>query len=577
MAAKLLMGIDLDVFQKARLRFMWWTPDCIDTSGFSTGKTIVDFVYIQLRCMLLPDHNALVYYQTFQVMKDSYFPYYSRIHHPLFQAQLGKIDKEGNEKTKDSYKDPACWKVFYKNESVCQMPAPGFLQNNKTQASRRTNTLLIDEFTKAESMSSKGGSGIDEQLIGRTTRPSWTQLHPIWCNHRTFTATAEDSAHPSYKRIREFEKAIRRGSPNHALFAFSFKDWSDFECPQGNGKTWKQVYRVDTTIKEMKRQYTRHKYLQEAMGIWSKEGRGLYASELLAGAIERGMDRKLVPAISRVDDTIEGERFYFAGVDPAPAQGSKSDDGAVIIGRAMINKDSSREGLRSFDNPADWIFDLIYARKVRGASMRQWSGIIHDLHRRFSLTKIMLDQGPGGGGGLLRVELNKTRQLINGQEIECKPILTPEDTTAMVGDFILSMFWHSDRSLQALWPDCSRGGDVVKDYAHSSFIAALTYGSIGIPPLNAVGSKQATWPKEKNEALELISKLLPSQLSSIRVATINNGETLALTARNARQFITSAHDDFVSAALMAYAGFLVWLKSSELWIAATKEDSDLCD
>src|SRR5690348_9302758 len=55
LAAKVILGLDLDAFQRCRLRYMWWIPELIDCSGFSSGKTIVDWAYIQLRCILIPE------------------------------------------------------------------------------------------------------------------------------------------------------------------------------------------------------------------------------------------------------------------------------------------------------------------------------------------------------------------------------------------------------------------------------------------------------------------------------------------------------------------------------------------
>jgi hypothetical protein len=46
MAAYVLMGAKLDVFQQARLRFYWFCPEVIDSSGGGTGKTEVQFVYL---------------------------------------------------------------------------------------------------------------------------------------------------------------------------------------------------------------------------------------------------------------------------------------------------------------------------------------------------------------------------------------------------------------------------------------------------------------------------------------------------------------------------------------------------
>src|ERR1035438_3659028 len=64
MAAWAIFGVELDVFQQNRLRYYWWIMKVIDNSGFSSGKTIVDWLFCQLRCLLLPDQDVGVYYRS---------------------------------------------------------------------------------------------------------------------------------------------------------------------------------------------------------------------------------------------------------------------------------------------------------------------------------------------------------------------------------------------------------------------------------------------------------------------------------------------------------------------------------
>ena len=151
MGAKVLLGYDLDVFQRARLKYYWWTPYCIDSSGISTGKTVVDWLYVVLRSMLIHDHVTLVYYQTFQAMKDNFWPLFNRCGSQIYRAHCGRFTDDGEENkrdARDSAKEPSCYKVFFKNQSQILCPAPAFLQKAKGQAGRRTNDLLIDEWTK---------------------------------------------------------------------------------------------------------------------------------------------------------------------------------------------------------------------------------------------------------------------------------------------------------------------------------------------------------------------------------------------------------------------------------------------
>lgn len=572
MGSKVMLNVDLDVFQRCRLRAFWWTRNCIDSSGVSTGKTLVDVVYAVQRCLLLYDHVALVYYQNFQASKDNFWATFLKLNSPIFMAHIGRIDRLGRDRVKSSLQEPGCLKGFFKNDSLLMLPAPGFLQQSRSQAGKRCNTLLIDEFTKAEATAKSGESGIDKQLIGRCTRRCFNKFHPIWGNHITFTATAEDSLHPSYARVRQYNREIAKGDPDKMLVSYSFKDWSNHPCPHAPGSSWRDVYRFDDAMREIKLAQSRHGYLQEALGIWSREGVGLYTPNLFLRAMENGERRGVTPLDSRAMDHSDGDKFYFLGADPAPAQSKTADDGALLIGRARIDPERLKNVEDARDNPADWQFDLVYARKVRGASLRQQSGIIHDLHRRFSFSKICLDTGPGGGGGLVRGELAMSRQLIEDHELECKPIASPEDTTNMNADFVLTRFWPNDKSLATVWPDACKGIDVLKDYAHASTIAALTHGTIGMPWHGQDKEPHGLWSDSQMDSFRLLANLLPSQCASIRIATSNNGESLLLSSRNARQFITSGHDDFAYAFIMAYTGFLVWLKNSFLWATQSEED-----
>ena len=99
MGAYVIMGIKLDVFQAARLRLMWWTPNVIDSSGFGTGKSLGIWVFFNLRATIIGDQHLCIYYQTFQSAKDIFWPYYrtfDRRRAPIFDAQLGKLDAEGD-------------------------------------------------------------------------------------------------------------------------------------------------------------------------------------------------------------------------------------------------------------------------------------------------------------------------------------------------------------------------------------------------------------------------------------------------------------------------------------------------
>jgi len=595
MGAEVLLGFKLDVFQRVRLKYYWWSPYLVDSSGISSGKTVVDWVYLVLRCMLIPDHVALFYNQTFQAMKDNFWPLFNRCSNPIYQAHIGQVSADGEENrrdARDTAKEPSCYKVFFKNKSIILCPAPAFITKSKSQAGRRTNDLLVDEWTKAEAMA-KEGSGIDDQLIARATRESFNQNHPFWCNHITFTASAEDSIHPAYRRIRTFRREIKAGNPNWVLCSWSYKDWSDFEFTKG--ATFKDKFRPESQLKFKKQQSLPQQFKKEVLGIWSEQGKGWYTPEMINNGQELGRQRKTKPALSRHDDqkanNASKNAVYFLGVDPAPAQDSKNDDGAIIIGRAtkqarlgdsQSKDDDSDSYYLEEAQPSEFQFDLVYGRRVRGYSMRQWSGLIHNLHQRFNFSNICVDAGPGGGGGFLKVELGRRAQLIEGLERDCSPILTVSDSSSLMGQYILTMFSPKDKDIGDLWPDASRGHDQLLDISHTEMANSLEHSMIGFLNDEYDQEDARSWPEEKQWAFKILTggrtdRSLCEQLKLITVRTKDDGETLALSRTNARLFTTyGKKDDFVSALLMCWISFLVWLKRGQSFGEGELDDAVMC-
>ena len=192
LAAWVIFRIKLDAFQACRLRYLWWTQSVMDSSGVSSGKTIVEWMFVNLRAILIPDQESAVYYPVFETLKNSFWEYYAKVRAPIFRAQLGKPQLEdGEEEGGDgTVHGAACYKAYFRNGNKVLGPAPSFMKDAVTQASLRVNTLVIEEWTHIDAAS----DGIDKQLIDRTTRPSWNQYHPIWGNHIVFFGARADAA-----------------------------------------------------------------------------------------------------------------------------------------------------------------------------------------------------------------------------------------------------------------------------------------------------------------------------------------------------------------------------------------------
>jgi hypothetical protein len=187
------------------------------------------------------------------------------------------------DEAKSLVKGPACFVASFKNGSEIKMPAPSWTQDARSQASLRFNVVGIDEWTKVEA---SGSTGIDDQILGRVTRPCWNQHHPLWGNHTVFLATAEPMSHVAYRRYLAFQRRIHRGDPNCAYLSFCFKDYSNQRCQ--TGKTFREEFRMEQKLASMKAQFTREHYLCEVLGIWSRSGRGWYSEEALARCVQRG-------------------------------------------------------------------------------------------------------------------------------------------------------------------------------------------------------------------------------------------------------------------------------------------------
>jgi len=294
-AARVICGYELDAFQAVRLRYFWWTRRSMDSSGFSTGKTLVDWLFLALCCILIPNQHCGVFYPYFETGKQSFWKYFRECQHPIFRAQLGGTDEKGDEMELTT-RGSACYRAFYRNGSETMMPAPGHIRDDAaSQSSLRLNSGLFEEWTHVDAMS----DSIDHQLIERVTRPSWNQHHPIWGNHLTFTAPAKTEMHPGATRYRTMRREMEGGDPDVACFNFSYKDYSNLACH--TGKSYREQYRIDTILMALKQKLGRAEFMGEGLGIWAKSGKGWFTEEALLACMEMGRQRGLRPVMDRAE------------------------------------------------------------------------------------------------------------------------------------------------------------------------------------------------------------------------------------------------------------------------------------
>ena len=542
MAAEVLMGWKLDTFQKVRLRTWWWVPSVIDSSGVSTGKTLVDFIYLNLRCILIPDHVAAVYFPNFQTGKDEFWPYFERTRSQseIFAQQFvyhhGKVGE---------HLYPGAWTMDYKNGSRLLMPAPNFLQDSATQASRRFNTLMVDDWLRAEDM----GSGIDKQLVDRTTRGSFNKNHRLWCNHFKFLGHAETPSHKGFRRYRSFRDAIRRdGCGRHALISFCFKDWS----PKF------QKFLIDDVITQQRSVLTRDQFRRQWLGLWSADGDGYYPEAYL----ERCRSRDLAPATQRVHE----EDYYFFGQDTAPGRGVKSDYSALSVLRARPVKDPDQANFSY--NGSLWHVAFVYSHAMRGRTAAQLSGWFYWLHQRFGFSWGVMD--PGGGGTWVYDEMQKEQQEVDGRTIDVIPVCDRADPMQSQKQPILS--W-AKRSGELRWitnPQYLTGDDGLLDSMHRRYQEAWVGQQVAVPfdYEDVPPEIRKTWTPQQIEASKGLQRMR-QELGNVRVKLGKDGSKLT-SSKGFSLFESSKKKDAAYTGLYAFHAFLIWL--SQTWQDGADEE-----
>lgn len=303
MAAFVIFGLRLDAFQRCRLRHYWWSQLCEDDSGVGSGKTIVVFIYHQLRQILIPNHKGAIYYPTFGTGKKEFWNYFGQFvnqasdsYAPIFASQLGnplklepgeEIDGDGTTHGSD------CYKAFYRNGNEFFMPATNAVKNMVTSASLSINDLTLEEWESIDAMS----DGINEILLDRARRYSWNQYHPIWGNHIVFSGHAETMQHPSVKRHKFHKRRVKAGDPVYNIISYSYKDYSNLPCDKN--QTFRQKFRSQLATNVAAGSGSSAEWLGRGLGIWGFSGNGWITEQMIWAAQERGRQCGLVPVLSR--------------------------------------------------------------------------------------------------------------------------------------------------------------------------------------------------------------------------------------------------------------------------------------
>lgn len=569
MACKIFFNLELDAFQSAALKMQWLTYDTEEHSGHGSSKTMKGWILTNLSCVLIPETICGVIFQTLQAAIDHYWKYYESAYMtPLFRAQLGRIHK-GSHKSKSDSKEAGNWKMYFRSGGRIEMPAPGHTGNAEKLGSWEVHRMLIDEANKIRRM----GEGIENQLINRVRLQSFNPEHPVWQNKIWRMGTAETADHPAFTFHKRRIKEEKKGNPNLISFGFCYKDWSNIICP--TGKAFRDQIPNWRAIRNSNREMSRARKMAEGLGIYAENSEGWYDAKWFEAGEEISRKRRIEVILSRqMDPAKTDETRFFLGVDAARSANKGNDEGALVVLRAepLVEMPS--------DNDSDWDLWYCYARVCLNHSAGMWSGVIHELHRAFGFTAVLMDPG---GSDFITCELKKERQLIDGIETICSPIVLKDDMTVATGaaNFILFLTRSADPGLRNLWPDLqharSGGGDTLKFFMNTAFQTAWEKNFVLLPlpyhELQRSGVVE-TWPEDKKKASRILNPKMKNQIISVNALMDEKG-AYKMTSNNAVQFVSLDKDDFHDGGRNAYVAFKIWLRENEGMYQVKSKDAGM--
>ena len=544
--AREVMGADLDTFQQARLRIYWFFPYVIDSSGVSTAKTEVQFIYTNLRCICISDHVAGIYFPNFQTAKDEFWPKFETYmeRSERFRAQFVFHHNKLGE-----HKYPGAWVMDYKNKSKFIMPAPSFMTDSMTQASRRFNTLAVDDWLRAEDM----GEGISKQLVDRCTRASFNKNHPVWCNHQKFLGHAESPEHKGHVRYKAYRRAIMDGSQRHALITFNFHDWSP---------RFAQKYREDNVIAEARRTLTRDQFQRQYLGIWTRDGQSYYPETLL----EMACRAYVVPAFGRLYEN----EINILGSDVAPGDTQRADWCANVVYRMVEVNDALKQECEAKDIPVPPItleqecgnFNCTfpYGDMMKNMDAAEIAAHLHYLHQIFAFSQLILDKQ--GGGIWVYKFLLKKEQIIGGGPTTVVPLCTRDEIVTADKQPIVVFAKRGSELDQTILPGFLTGDDGFLEAIHRRYRESWIGQEHHWPQKLEDRDPAAVrgWGQEHILAQRVLDLGL-KQLANVRQAE-KDGKIMT-TARGFRMFLASGKKDVAYAGLYAHAGGQLYLKKRE--------------
>jgi hypothetical protein len=449
----------------------------------------------------------------------------------------------------------------YKNKSRLTMPAPSFMTDSRTQASRRFNTLIVDDWLRAEDM----GEGISRQLVDRVTRAAFNKNHPIWCNHQKFLGHAEGPNHKGYVRYRGYRRAILDGSQRYSTITFCYRDYTEKFSR----------YLEDNVILDARRSLTQSQFERQHEGIWTRDGANYYPETVMY----RSCRAHLVPYFGR----LYSNEINSLGFDVAQSTSIKADWTSAVVYRIVeVNAELEREiegkNKRIIDQrgpstplrfarddvlavpPVTFTLDgrkynrsFPFAHRLKNADVEAIAGLIYLFHRVFAFSRITLD--PRGGGLFLYEQLKKGEQMIEGARQSVTPLCTVFEPLQIDKQPIVSFFQRGGELDKPVASQFLIAEEGFIEWWHKQFRQSWEASEHEWPmPIQDRSPKEVKqWRKEQLWAARLLDAGF-TEISSVRTLTDSDGVTPLTSKRGFRMFEAKGKKDIAYASLYAFAG-----------------------
>lgn len=598
MAARVLMGWELDDFAAAALRMDWWFPETVDDSATNTGKTVRVFILANLRALLIPGtpkapgHWVGIYFQNFTVGKDEFWPYFKMTieKSDFFADQL----LPGHGKLGETLA-PGAWRMDFKCGGRILMPAPGHGTDGSSHASRRFNTLIVDEWRICE----EKGDAMAKQLLSRVTRDSFNQHHPIWGNHIHRKGHAEPPSHKSQGLVNRFKRQIKDGSTRHAIYSFCYRDVS--KKVDQEGKSWRKILVQTQMIRTMRAQLPEHERAGQLLGVSRRAGANFYPEAVLHECRVWWVE----PQLRRLRDV----EVFILGQDLAPGATAKADSSASSVirlrevrnGRGQMANGRLRgpmpdgrerpmpnvqiltpnargvwetmEPVATFRHPefGDWEVAYVFDSVLKNVGSDETAGYIHRLDQRFTFSSIVLDMGAGGGGPWIYKDLRKAAQVWDGKTFTVIPVChvgeaASGDKRAIVHYFkrgeefdelsdVVKANLVSDDGFLAQWHDRFQGAWHAREV-----VCPIALEDRGMAEGRRMKDEGPAWEPEKIEANRVLDLGL-LQLTRINKLIRTGDGGAQMSRKGFPLFRATGKKDIAMAKLMAFAGALHYIET----------------